>query len=165
MLSDRLIVRAPVRETGVLVQVVVTPHALERFIERAMQGLDQAAAARVLGRMALSGQLLATRPPRLGPGIFAPMFLAIADIAFPVAPDAAGRLVAHTCLAAGVHADQRRRAHRRTRRRLAASGRAARHAERQTVRRRADRRRKRRGSRRPAARLGRRRARRRGRAR
>ena len=65
-------------------------------------------------------------PAALGPGISAPMFPMIAEIALPVTPDAGGLLVAPTYLVVGVHADQRRRARRRTRRWLAASGRAER---------------------------------------
>lgn len=99
--ADRTRLTRVQMESGTWIEVLISDHALERWIERFRPGLNRSAAERELTQLVLQAELRTDRPPRIGLTSQRPAFyVCLGDLVMPADPDRARRqrLVIRTVL-------------------------------------------------------------------
>jgi hypothetical protein len=105
-------------------RIAVTPHALERYIERVRPGLDEACALHELAAVAQAGGTVTRVPPpwmlvdeEMGPQCDTYLLIG-EDMVFPMYYDPRAYRVAATCITRGALSDRARAARQERRREL-----------------------------------------------
>jgi hypothetical protein len=103
--ATRLVALAPLEETGALVEVAFSPHAVENYIRRVRPALDMRQALLALQAFCSAVAITRNPPTWLDTRQRAAMYLTCLDVAFPLDPaqERNDALVAKTCLTSDLY--------------------------------------------------------------
>jgi hypothetical protein len=92
-------------------RILVTAHAVERFVERVRPGLDAAQARGELERILCTAEVGSRAPAWLAERAVAegPIYVVVDDVVLPAVPTASGDIRVVTCFARGCWIDDARR--------------------------------------------------------